>query len=92
MPAEACTKLGANLPPIGRPPAAYLLAPFFDRWPRFAVLACLIVLVALLGLAGEPPPDEHDDTSASQGLPLELLLAEEPGPQASAPAQPAVLP
>ncbi|RZL38722.1 MAG: hypothetical protein EOP35_05120 [Rubrivivax sp.] len=74
---EACNELQADdVPPIGRPPIAFLLAPFFDRWPRFAVLVCVISLLVLFGLAGDPP----DDTPASQqgeGFPAELRPVDE---------------
>lgn len=75
------------LPPMSRPPVAYLLAPLIDRWPRFTALAALVVLLVLLGLAGDPPPDETPDPAANQGLPAELLadhFAGEPAqPEAS---------
>lgn len=90
--AEACTEfLADSAPPTGRPPVAFLLAPFFDRWPRLSVLATLVTLLALLGLAGDPPepPTAALEHLPSDGFPPELLAAlvegETPNSAAQAP-------
>lgn len=75
MPAEACTELGVNLPaPLHQTAAAYILAPLFERWPRFSGLLLAVLIVALFGLAGEPPVEllaaEH---LPGDGFPAELL-------------------
>lgn len=88
-PAEACTELGANLPPAGNPPIAYLLAPLIDRWPRFTGLAALILLLALMGIVGEPPEAMQPLAAPylpGDGFPPELL-AMQPTAAASEAAQ-----
>lgn len=90
MPAEACTDLGANATaPLHQPAAAYILAPLFERWPRFAGLLLALLIVALFGLAGEPPVEllaaQH---MPGDGFPAELLALPNDAAQAASEAQP----
>lgn len=75
MPAEACTELGANsTTTLRQTAAAYILAPLFERWPRFAGLLLAVLIVALFGLAGEPPAELlAGDYLTGDGFPAELL-------------------
>lgn len=89
MPAEACTELGANATaPLHQTAAAYILAPLFERWPRFAGLLLAAAIVALFGLAGEPPVEllaaEH---LPGDGFPAELLAIPTDAAQAASEAQ-----
>lgn len=88
IPAESCTELGADTRlPLHQPAAAYIFAPLFDRWPRFAGLVAALCIVALLGLAGERPVDilaaEH---LPGDGFPAELLAM--PAEASASEAQP----
>jgi hypothetical protein len=75
LPAEACTELGAEqAAPLHQTAAAYILAPLFERWPRFAGLLLAALIVALFGLAGEPPAELlAGDYLTGDGFPAELL-------------------
>lgn len=90
MPAEACTELGANTtPPLHQHPAIYILAPLFERWPRFAGLALAVVIVALCGLAGEPLLEVlPSDPLIGDGFPAELLAQPHDTAQAASGVQP----
>lgn len=90
MPAEACTELGANqTPPLHQNAAAYILAPLFERWPRFSGLLLSVLIVALFGLAGDPPLELlAGDHMPGDGFPAELLIAPETVATAASEVQP----